>query len=745
MIKRKDYISGTLSMHESKKKENKTFAIAIDAHNSFYHTEILNGISDYAASNGINLLIFVTGPINSPNKYDYNRNILFSLMNHTVFDGIIVFGSVSNFIYPAEFKDFLKRNFKLPVVCVGTELEGIPSVICDNENGISRLLVHLIKEHKFSKPALFKGPEKAYNANDRFYLCIQALKEFKINVNSQRIVNNVFGVTAGIEGVRTLMDKRKVDFDLIIAPNDDTALGAITELSSRGISVPGEIAVVGFDNIILGKYSYPGLTTVDQNLYEQGRLGCELLHRWTNGEKIPFKNSLQSTAIIRESCGCPLKVTIPLSRKETEHISKTPSVEPVIADIKALIVNLNWFRSLHINFESLVREIHKALWDEIGEKETGFLNKWEKFIAAMDNTGCKKEVILEILFILRNYTMSQLENAEDLYKTGNLFFAALGIFENVLWGSEILKKTMQVGKASDLRVMSDLMHTAKSIPEQMATILRFLPYMDINKCFINLFENTEAPAEKAILIFAYANNKNLLQDTKPVSFPATNLLPETGWLDLNGKSILIVESLFYGSETLGYIILNHDLWEYNIYELFRSAVSSALKGTLLIEKIKSQAVTLEDLVAARKSILTKSNTQLQKEVKILQDILTEHVKTEKHGLYQDLRITKVLRYIEEHYNQDLSLEKLSNLVALEGTYLSRIFKKNVGKGLTEYIQSIRLQKALLLLRNPELKIREIASMVGYPDPNYFYKVIRKSLKCSPSEYRKKKYGFTDME
>lgn len=98
-------------------------------------------------------------------------------------------------------------------------------------------------------------------------------------------------------------------------------------------------------------------------------------------------------------------------------------------------------------------------------------------------------------------------------------------------------------------------------------------------------------------------------------------------------------------------------------------------------------------------------------------------------------IREVVRYIQNHYNGDVSLPALANHVYLTPTYLCILFKKEKGVSLNDYITQFRMEKAKLLLKDRKLKLYEISQMVGYQDANYFAKVFRKWTGAKPSEYR----------
>ncbi|MGG4143121.1 response regulator [Paenibacillus algorifonticola] len=98
-------------------------------------------------------------------------------------------------------------------------------------------------------------------------------------------------------------------------------------------------------------------------------------------------------------------------------------------------------------------------------------------------------------------------------------------------------------------------------------------------------------------------------------------------------------------------------------------------------------------------------------------------------------IDRICRYIEEHLSEDLSLVRLAEINYFNPSYLSRFFKQEQGVNLSEYIDSCRLKKARELLRNGELKIREVSSAVGYEAAHSFTRFFKKATGITPQEYR----------
>ncbi|SET28119.1 response regulator [Paenibacillus sp. NFR01] len=98
-------------------------------------------------------------------------------------------------------------------------------------------------------------------------------------------------------------------------------------------------------------------------------------------------------------------------------------------------------------------------------------------------------------------------------------------------------------------------------------------------------------------------------------------------------------------------------------------------------------------------------------------------------------IDVALHYIKEHFGEDLSLEKMASVVFLNPAYFSQLFKQKTGLGYKEYVTSLRLEQAKLLLLNPKLKLAEIAERVGYQDMRHFTQMFRKKFGLTPTEYR----------
>lgn len=104
--------------------------------------------------------------------------------------------------------------------------------------------------------------------------------------------------------------------------------------------------------------------------------------------------------------------------------------------------------------------------------------------------------------------------------------------------------------------------------------------------------------------------------------------------------------------------------------------------------------------------------------------------------YSSEAINDALEYIEEHYNEKISIGDVASRNHFNVCYFGNLFKKNTGISFTGYIVNKRLKKAEELLRETNYSVSEIADMVGYDDVFHFSKLFKKYKNIPPSDYRK---------
>ncbi len=98
-------------------------------------------------------------------------------------------------------------------------------------------------------------------------------------------------------------------------------------------------------------------------------------------------------------------------------------------------------------------------------------------------------------------------------------------------------------------------------------------------------------------------------------------------------------------------------------------------------------------------------------------------------------IRRILDYIETNYSDDISLKTLAIELNTNANYLGQLFKEETGEYFSDYLNTVRINKAMELLRNTSKNTKDISADAGYKDVNYFYRTFKKFTGVSPSEYR----------
>ncbi|WP_406283147.1 LacI family DNA-binding transcriptional regulator [Streptomyces sp. NBC_00209] len=208
---------------------------------------------------------------------------------------------------PDEVLEMVAR--RVPVVLLaGEPYDGIDHVKVANFDGQLQITRHLLGPHRLRRLAFVGGPEDSPDGEARFLGYQAAHLEAGLPLPKAPDLRGDLTQAAGRQAVETLFGaagEGPRPQGLVFA-NDQMAVGALHALEARGIDVPGDIAVTGFDGIPLSQLVRPTLTTVRQPM---GLLGVEavelLVARLSERERPPQERLLPVSAVLRRSCGCP--------------------------------------------------------------------------------------------------------------------------------------------------------------------------------------------------------------------------------------------------------------------------------------------------------------------------------------------------------------------------------------------------------------------------------------------------------
>jgi alanine racemase len=216
-------------------------------------------------------------------------------------DGLILLGY-------GDYEDYEEKLLKLidqgtHFVRWGAEVKALPivSIGCDNFQGGLQITEHVIglgrKAIAFLGDASNHSPEFLARYNGH----CQALKNNNLPINNRLKIDAIFTEDSGYKAACELINSGE-HFDAIFAASDLIAVGAMRALQEKSMTIPEQVAIVGFDDIAVASFTFPPLTTVKQNTQLAGDLLVTELLKLIDGEDV--KTSLMPTElVIRKSCG----------------------------------------------------------------------------------------------------------------------------------------------------------------------------------------------------------------------------------------------------------------------------------------------------------------------------------------------------------------------------------------------------------------------------------------------------------
>lgn len=273
------------------RRTNCVGAVLPDLHGEFF-SELIRGIDRVARAHGLNLLL-------SCSHSDVGElGAALRAMQGRV-DGLLVMS-------PHVDAEVLSGNIprSTPTVLINTRHDGAryASLTIDNYGGARAMIKHLVGGG-YRRIALITGPEDNYDSFERLRGAIDALAELLPGTNPQ-ILRGDFTEQSGYRAGCLLLSTADRP-EAIFAANDMMALGCVFALSEGGMTVPGDIAVVGFDDIPIARCVSPPLTTVRVRISELGECALErlLLGIAESGRDKISSQTLGTEVTVRSSCG----------------------------------------------------------------------------------------------------------------------------------------------------------------------------------------------------------------------------------------------------------------------------------------------------------------------------------------------------------------------------------------------------------------------------------------------------------
>jgi LacI family transcriptional regulator len=251
--------------------------------------EVMKGVNQVITETEFDLMVYTTGNVRKIGTASHEQKYV-SLLNNSLTDGVIIVAPVSG--------EFSTVG---PIVSIDSVVPNLnhPSVHATNYRGAMDAVEYLIGlGHR--RIAHISGRPELESSVRRLKGYREALEKAAIPVDESLIAAGDYTTDTGIECARALLSLDHPP-TAIFASNDQMAMGVFQVAQERGLRIPEDLSLAGFDNITESKHL--GLTTVDQFIAEMGAMAVKMLIQMINGETLDTPTyKMQTQLVVRNSC-----------------------------------------------------------------------------------------------------------------------------------------------------------------------------------------------------------------------------------------------------------------------------------------------------------------------------------------------------------------------------------------------------------------------------------------------------------
>lgn len=270
-VKELGYVPNRLAQNLSNRKSNLIALMVPDLTNPYY-TSMAHSIMEYMKQSKINLAI-----IGIPENEEDRRSIHDLLISNT-FDGALIVSNRFDSIL-ADIDNDEKFNYVL--LDESIDIKNSMLVTGDSELGGQLVAEHFI-DNGHRRVGCITGTENTPNSIRRLHGFLSVMENHGYEIDDDLICPGNYTFEGGYKAAKNMINK---DITGIFCLNDLMALGAISAVREKGLSVPDDISIIGYDNLEFCKYVNPKLTSVDQHVDQIGKTAISLLLDILNGDK----------------------------------------------------------------------------------------------------------------------------------------------------------------------------------------------------------------------------------------------------------------------------------------------------------------------------------------------------------------------------------------------------------------------------------------------------------------------------
>ncbi|MDD3214727.1 MAG: response regulator [Eubacteriales bacterium] len=224
-----------------------------------------------------------------------------------------------------------------------------------------------------------------------------------------------------------------------------------------------------------------------------------------------------------------------------------------------------------------------------------------------------------------------------------------------------------------------------------------------------------------------------------VNFPQQTMLAAFSTTMESLIEVIDMRSIGESLDAYAKELLAHKLAGYQLYDMALSGyhvICDAARRNLMQKKIGADAALVSGEEAFQ--ILAEQCGSVERLITVFRQqalgVIAEYQALVSSNNTRPINMAK--QYIQEHYQEHLSLDEISEYVGFNPSYFATLFRKETNQTVVEYITEVRIRQAREMLRTTRLTVQEICEAVGYRDGKHFLKTFKKDTGVSPNEYRK---------
>ncbi len=439
----------------------------------------------------------------------------------------------------------IKKVKKIPIISIGLDLGISSSIVFDNYAGTSHLVDHLLTVHNFKNFGYLDGPKDHPECISRLKGTRDSLKKVDLEIESKNLFQGDF-TNFGLETIlQPLLDRKKLDIDVLMCANDTMATKAIDILKDYGYSVPEDIAVTGFDNSLAATYQSPSITTIKQPSEKVASDAVNILYTMLNEGQERVDVIIESEIIINESCGCN-KITDNKSDRGIGILELTLQESISNKDSKFIYEIRNFLYMSPLNYDVLqfekivLNRFDQLLLESSKTEELGFINKLYR----------------DVIILFKEYELKQNFKREQL----------------------------ESQKKLETRYQYEKLLTSIDLQSLFSNIYNIFSWNSIDTFYLLLNKNREH-REDIKLVFAVNEGKKIDCINNKFIFKKTEFLSNT-LLPTKDRTTLVSQPLFSLNRCFGHIVLEVRDKDSSFYPDAQMNISSALMSILSLRDLK---------------------------------------------------------------------------------------------------------------------------------------------------------------